>query len=146
MIKQTRSEGFGQEVKRRILLGAFCLSKGNYDAFYIKATKTRSLIAKDFREAFKSVDIIATPISPTCTFPLGDKISDPMAMYLADIFTVTPSLASLPAISIPAGFVADMPIGLQLIGQSLNDVTLLELACAFQQITDHHLKTPTNYL
>ena len=146
MINQTRSQGFGQEVKRRILLGAFCLSKVNYDAFYMKAVKTRSLITKDFQEAFKSVDVIATPVSPTSTFPLGDKISDPMSMYLSDIFTVTPSLASLPAISIPAGFVNDMPVGLQLIGRSLEDVKLLELACAFQKITDHHLRTPkTNF-
>lgn len=144
MIEQTRSYGLGQEVKRRVLLGAFCLSKGNYDAFYIKATKTRSLIAKDFQEAFKCVDVIATPVSPVSTFSLGDKINDPISMYLADIFTVTPSLASLPAISIPAGFVAGMPIGLQLIGRPLDDIKLLELACTFQKITDHHLKTPTS--
>ena len=142
LINQTRSYGFGQEAKRRILLGAFCLSKGNYDAFYMKAAKTRSLISDDFQKAFQYVDVIATPTSPNSAFPLGDKITDPMSMYLADVFTVTPSLASLPAISIPAGFIAGMPVGLQLIGRSLDDIKLLELACAFQNITNHHLKIP----
>lgn len=142
MIEQTRSQGFGQEVKRRILLGAFCLSKGNYNAFYVKATKARSLIATDFKKAFQQIDVIATPVSPNSTFPLGAKLNDPIAMYLADIFTVTPSLASLPAISIPAGFVDNMPVGLQLIGRSLDDIKLIELAHAFQECTDHHLKKP----
>lgn len=143
-ILNTRSNGFGPEVKRRILLGAFCLSKGHYDDFYLKALKTRSLIKKDFQDAFQQVDILATPVYPDIAFCIGDKVVDPISMYLADIFTATSSLAALPALSIPAGFVSGMPIGLQLIGPSLKDVDLLEIACTFQQITDHHLKMPPN--
>jgi len=149
MISETRDEGLGAEVKRRILLGAFCLSKGYYDAFYLKALKARTLITQDFEKAFEKVDVIAMPVSPSPAFKLGEKVQDPMAMYLMDIFTVTPSLAALPCMSIPAGFVAPMddpskslPVGLQLIGSHLSDVHLLETAHAFQQMTDHHLKRP----
>lgn len=142
MIADTRDAGFGPEAKRRILLGAFCLSKGYYDAFYLKALKTRTLISRDFQEAFRQVDILATPVCPNPAFLLGDKTTDPLAMYLTDIFTVTPSLAALPALSVPAGFSDRMPVGLQLIGPPLADVQLLEVAHAFQQLTGHHLQTP----
>ncbi len=142
MMAETREQGFGAEVKRRILLGAFCLSKGYYDAFYMKALKARTLITKDFQDAFEKVDIIATPVSPGVAFPLGDKTMDPMAMYLADAYTVTTPLAALPCLSIPGGFSGGLPVGLQLIGPSLSDVSLLETAHAFQQITNHHLQTP----
>jgi len=142
MISGTRDEGFGPEVKRRILLGAFCLSKGYYEAFYLKALKVRTLITQDFLEAFKHVDILATPVSPTIAFPLGEKTSDPLSMYLADVFTVTMALAALPAVALPAGFSEGMPVGLQMVGPALSDVRLLEIASAFQEITDHHRRTP----
>ena len=148
LISETRDQGFGDEVKRRILLGTFCLSKGYYDAFYLKALKTRTLITKDFTDAFQQVDVLATPVSPTLPFRLGEKVQDPMAMYLADVFTVTPALAALPCMSVPAGFAKDpvtsqsLPVGLQLIGPHLADVRLLELAHAFQQMTEHHLAQP----
>jgi aspartyl-tRNA(Asn)/glutamyl-tRNA(Gln) amidotransferase subunit A len=141
-IADTRDRGFGPEVKRRILLGAFCLSKGYYDAFYLKALKARTLIARDFREAFGRVDILATPVCPTPAFPLGDRTADPLAMYLTDIFTVTPSLAALPALAVPCGFTRGLPVGLQLIGPALADVRLLEIGHAFQQATGHHLRRP----
>ncbi len=149
MISETRDKGFGPEVKRRILLGAFCLSKGYYDAYYLKALKARTLIARDFTEAFKKVDVLLTPVSPTVAFKIGSKLQDPMSMYMADVFTVTSSLAALPCLSIPAGFAAPadepqkaLPVGLQLIGPSLSDVKLLEWAWAFQSVTDHHRKSP----
>ena len=141
-VAETRDQGFGPEAKRRILLGAFCLSKGYYDAFYLKALKTRTLITRDFQEAFAKVDLLATPVSPGIAWALGAKSVDPLAMYLADVFTVTPSLAALPALSIPAGFSGGMPVGLQLIGPSLRDVQLLEVGHAFQQFTEHHRKLP----
>ncbi len=149
MISETRDVGFGPEVKRRILLGAFCLSKGYYDAYYLKALKARTLITRDFTEAFRKVDVLLTPVSPTVAFRIGAKTEDPMAMYMADIFTVTTSLAAMPCLSIPAGFAAptddpgqSLPVGMQLIGPPLSDVKLLEWAHTFQQMTDHHRKTP----
>jgi aspartyl-tRNA(Asn)/glutamyl-tRNA(Gln) amidotransferase subunit A len=141
MIADTRDRGFGAEAKRRILLGAFCLSKGYYDAFYLKAQKTRTLITRDFQEAFGRVDVLATPVCPHTAFPLGERTADPLAMYLSDVFTVTPPLAALPALSMPAGFADGLPVGLQLIGPSCSDVRLLEVAHAFQQITSHHHRT-----
>jgi aspartyl-tRNA(Asn)/glutamyl-tRNA(Gln) amidotransferase subunit A len=149
MISETRDSGFGLEVKRRILLGAFCLSKGYYDAYYLKALKARTLITRDFTEAFRRVDLLLTPVSPTVAFRIGAKTEDPMAMYMADIFTVTTSLAAMPCLSIPAGFSAPgddpgrlLPVGMQLIGPPLSDVKLLEWAHAFQQLTDHHRQSP----
>ena len=142
MISRTRDAGFGPEAKRRILLGAFCLSKGYYEDFYLRALKMRTLIARDFAEAFRRVDVLATPVSPSTAFPLGEKTSDPLSMYLADMFTVTMALAALPALSIPAGLSEGLPVGLQLVGPSLSDVRLLEVAAAFQELTDHHLQRP----
>jgi len=143
MIAQTRDQGLGAEVKRRILLGAFCLSKGYYEAFYLKAMKARTLITQDFEKAFETVDVLATPVSPGTAFPFGSKMDDPLAMYLADAYTVTAPLAGLPCLSMPAGFTAGMPVGIQLIGPSLSDVMLLETAHAFQTATRHHLETPS---
>jgi len=142
MLAETRDQGLGSEVKRRILLGAFCLSKGYYDAFYLKAMKARTLIARDFDQAFETVDILATPVSPGTAFPFGAKTDDPLAMYLADAYTVTAPLAGIPCLSMPAGITASMPAGIQLIGPAFSDVMLLETAHAFQSHTRHHLETP----
>ena len=142
MIAETRDQGFGMEVKRRILLGAFCLSSGYYEAFYLKAMKARTLITEDFRRAFASVDVLATPVSPGTAFPFGAKTDDPLAMYLADAFTVTAPLAGIPCLSMPAGFTNGLPAGIQLIGPAGSDVMLLETAHAFQSLTRHHLATP----
>ncbi len=142
MIAQSRNQGLGAEVKRRILLGAFCLSKGYYDAFYMKALKARTLITQDFNQAFEQVDVLATPVSPGTAFPFGAKTDDPMAMYLADVFTVTAPLAGIPCLCMPVGLSSGLPVGLQLIGPALSDVMLLETAHAFQSIIQHHLATP----
>ncbi len=142
MIAETRDEGLGSEVKRRILLGTFCLSKGYYDAFYLKALKARTLITRDFEQVFETVDLLATPVSPGVAFPFGAKTDDPMAMYLADAFTVTAPLAGMPCLSMPAGFTAGLPTGIQLIGPAFSDVMLLETAHAFQSLTRHHLEMP----
>lgn len=142
MVARTRDAGFGPEAKRRILLGAFCLSKGYYDAFYLKAQRARTLIAGDFGAAWAGADLLAAPVSPCTAFPLGAKLDDPLAMYLTDAFAVPASLAGLPALSIPAGFSAGLPVGLQLIGPALSDVLLLEAAHAFQLATPHHTEAP----
>ncbi len=142
LISETRDRGFGPEAKRRILLGTFCLSRGWYEAFYLRALQARTLITRDFQEAFRSVDLLATPVSPVTAFPLGAKTGDPLSMYLADVFTVTTSLAAVPCLSVPAGFAGGLPVGLQLIAPALADVALLEAAHAFQLATAHHLTTP----
>jgi aspartyl-tRNA(Asn)/glutamyl-tRNA(Gln) amidotransferase subunit A len=142
MLADTRDQGLGSEVKRRILLGAFCLSKGYYDAFYLKAMKARTLIARDFNRAFETVDVLATPVSPGTAFPFGAKMDDPLAMYLADAYTVTAPLAGIPCLSMPAGITEGLPAGIQLIGPAFSDVMLLETAHAFQSLTRHHLATP----
>jgi len=142
LIAETRNQGLGTEVKRRILLGAFCLSRGYYDAFYLKAMKARTLITEDFRRAFEAVDVLATPVSPGTAFPFGSKTDDPLAMYLADVYTVTAPLAGLPCLAMPAGFNENLPVGIQLIGPAGSDVMLLEFAHAFQSSTRHHLETP----
>ena len=142
MIAETRDQGLGPEVKRRILLGAFCLSKGYYDAFYLKALRARTLIARDFERVFESVDLLATPVSLGPAFPFGAKTDDPLAMYLADVFTVTAPLAGIPCLSMPAGLLAGLPVGIQLIGPAGSDVMLLETAHAYQSLTSHHLNTP----
>jgi aspartyl-tRNA(Asn)/glutamyl-tRNA(Gln) amidotransferase subunit A len=127
---ESKAEGFGPEPKRRIMLGTYALSSGYYDAYYLKAQKVRALIKKDFDEAFRKVDLIAGPVAPTTAFKIGEKSSDPLAMYLSDIYTVPVNLAGLPAISIPCGNGAEskMPVGLQIIGNSFDEETILRAA------------------
>jgi aspartyl-tRNA(Asn)/glutamyl-tRNA(Gln) amidotransferase subunit A len=136
MYRRTRDAGFGAEVKRRIMLGTYALSAGYYDAYYLKAQKVRTLLARDFEHAFGKVDAIVTPTSPTAAFRLGEKSNDPLAMYLADIYTVTADLAGIPGISIPCGLTTDkLPIGLQILGKHFDEATLLRLAHAYEQAT-----------
>ena len=143
MYEKTRTEGFGEEVKRRIMIGSYVLSHGYYDAYYLQAQKIRRMIANDFQEAFKLCDVIAGPVAPTVAWKLGDKSADPLANYLADIFTLPASLAGLPGMSLPVGFgEGGMPVGMQLIGNYLQEAKLLNVAHQFQLATDHHLKTP----
>lgn len=142
LISESRDQGFGLEAKRRILLGAFCLSRGYYEAFYAKALKARALISQDFAQAFESVDVLATPVSPGVAFPLGARVQDPLAMYLEDIFTVTSALAGLPALALPAGFDQGLPVGIQLVGPALSDARLLAWGHAYQHLSDHHLQSP----
>src|SRR5450830_294141 len=143
MYKKTRAEGFGDEVKRRIMIGAYVLSHGYYDAYYLQAQKIRRMIADDFQQAFKSCDVIAGPVAPTVAWKLGEKSADPVANYLADIFTLPGSLAGLPGMSLPAGFgEGGMPVGLQLIGNYFGESRLLNAAHRFQQATDFHLRRP----
>jgi aspartyl-tRNA(Asn)/glutamyl-tRNA(Gln) amidotransferase subunit A len=142
MYKKTRAEGFGDEVKRRIMIGAYVLSHGYYDAYYLQAQKIRRMIADDFQNAFKECDVIAGPVAPTTAWVLGGK-SDPLANYLADIFTLPASLAGLPGMSVPAGFgEGGMPVGLQLIGNYFAESKLLNAAHRLQQATDFHLRAP----
>jgi len=138
MYKKTRSEGFGSEVKRRIMLGTYALSSGYYDAYYLKAQKVRTLIKQDFDQVFENYDLILGPTVPTTAFKIGEKISDPLTMYVNDILTVPVNLAGLPAISVPAGFVDDLPVGLQLIGKHFDETTILRAAYAFEQHTAFH--------
>ena len=146
MYKKTRAEGFGDEVKRRIMIGTYVLSHGYYDAYYLQAQKIRRMIADDFQQAFKLCDVIAGPVAPTVAWKIGEKSDDPVANYLADIFTLPASLAGLPAMSLPAGFGAGaMPVGLQLIGNYFGEAKLLNAAHRFQQATDHHLRKPEGF-
>ncbi|WP_395007391.1 Asp-tRNA(Asn)/Glu-tRNA(Gln) amidotransferase subunit GatA [Undibacterium sp.] len=147
MYRKTRTEGFGEEVKRRILTGAYVLSHGYYDAYYLQAQKIRRLIAQDFQAAFEQCDVIMGPVAPTVAWDLGDKSDDPVANYLADIFTLSTSLAGLPGMSIPCGFGqgeknSKRPVGLQIIGNYFAEAKLLNVAHQFQQATDWHTKTP----
>ena len=143
MYKKSRAEGFGPEVKRRIMIGAYVLSHGYYDAYYLQAQKLRRMIADDFQACFKQCDVIAGPVAPTVAWKLGGKGDDPVASYLADIFTLPASLAGLPGMSLPAGFgEGGMPVGLQLIGNYFQEGTLLHAAHAFQQATDWHARSP----
>ena len=143
MYKKTRAEGFGDEVKRRIMIGAYVLSHGYYDAYYLQAQKIRRMIADDFQQAFQQCDVIAGPVAPTVAWKLGEKSADPVANYLADIFTLPGSLAGLPGMSLPAGFgEGGMPVGLQLIGNYFGEARLLNAAHRFQQATDFHLRRP----
>ena len=139
---QSRTEGFGLEVKRRILAGTYALSKGYYDAYYGKAQRLRRLIADDYRRAFEEVDVIAGPTTPAPAFRLGDRLDDPIAMYLADVFTVGVNLAGLCAVSVPAGFSDGLPVGLQLTGNHLEEARLLNVAHRFQRATEWHLARP----
>ena len=143
MYKKSRSEGFGDEATRRIMIGAYVLSHGYYDAYYLKAQKIRRLIAQDFQKAFTQCDIIAGPVSPTVAWKIGEKKADPVANYLADIYTLSSSLAGLPGMSVPAGFgEGGMPVGLQLIGNYFKEAQLLGAAHQFQMATDWHLRKP----
>jgi aspartyl-tRNA(Asn)/glutamyl-tRNA(Gln) amidotransferase subunit A len=139
MYKRSRSEGFGAEVKRRIMIGTYVLSHGYYDAYYLKAQRIRRIIAQDFQNAFESCDIIAGPVAPTVAGKIGEKVSDPTQMYLEDIYTLSPNLAGLPAMSMPCGFGDNqMPVGIQLIGNYFSEAQLLQVAHAYQLETDWH--------
>jgi aspartyl-tRNA(Asn)/glutamyl-tRNA(Gln) amidotransferase subunit A len=142
MYTRTRAEGFGAEVKRRILVGTYALSHGYYDAYYLKAQKVRRLIQQDFASAFREVDVLMSPTSPSPAFIQGEKTSDPVTMYLEDIFTIAINLAGLPAMSVPAGFVDGLPVGLQIIGDYFAEARLLNAAHQFQQVTDWHQREP----
>ena len=139
---RTREEGFGNEVKRRILIGTYALSAGYYDAYYLKAQKCRQLVANDFKEVFKNIDVLLSPTTPGTSFKAGEKTNDPIAMYLQDIFTIPANLAGLPGLSIPCGENAGLPLGLQLVGNSLEEDKLLQFAHSFQLNTDWHSKMP----
>ena len=143
LYKRSRSEGFGREVKRRILVGTYALSAGYYDAYYLKAQKIRSLISQDFSQAFETVDLILGPTTPTPAFKLGEKNSDPVAMYLNDIYTIPANLAGLPGVSLPCGMVDGLPIGMQLVGNYFDEARLLNVAHRYQSVTDWHTQTPT---
>ena len=143
MYMTTRQEGFGPEVKRRIMLGTYALSAGYYDAYYGKAQAVRTLIRRDFEAAFQEVDLIVTPVMPTPAFKLGEKVADPLQMYLSDIYTISVNLAGIPAISLPCGFSkAGLPIGLQIIGRAFEEETVLRAAHAYEQATMWHTKKP----
>ena len=142
MYRRTRDAGFGAEVKRRIMLGTYVLSAGYYDAYYLKAQRVRSLLARDFDQAFARVDVIVTPTTPTPAFKLGEKADDPLAMYLADIFTVTADLAGIPGISIPCGKSKEgLPIGMQILGKHFDEATVLRVA----HVAEHALAPGWNY-
>jgi aspartyl-tRNA(Asn)/glutamyl-tRNA(Gln) amidotransferase subunit A len=143
MYERTRSEGFGKEVQRRIMIGNYVLSHGYYDAYYLQAQKIRRMIANDFQAAFAQCDVIAGPVAPTVAWTLGEFMDDPLANYLADIFTLPASLAGLPGTSIPVGLgEGGMPVGMQLIGNYLQEARLLNVAHQFQMATDHHSQIP----
>jgi len=142
MYLRTRSEGFGVEVKRRILLGTYVLSAGYYDAYYRKALQVRTLIRRDFDEAFAACDAIATPTTPETAFRIGERSADPLRMYLSDVYTVSAPLAGLPGLSVPCGLAAGLPVGLQLLGRPLDEATLLRVADAFQRRSDWHRRRP----
>ena len=139
---RSRGEGFGAEVKRRILIGTYALSTGYYDAYYLKAQKIRRLISEDFKKALSEVDVLMGPVTPTPAFGLGEKTGDPIEMYLSDMYTIAVNLAGLPALSIPAGFIDHKPVGLQIIGNYFDEARLLNVAHRFQQETDWHQKSP----
>jgi aspartyl-tRNA(Asn)/glutamyl-tRNA(Gln) amidotransferase subunit A len=145
LYQRSRGEGFGNEVKRRILIGTYALSAGYYDAYYLKAQQCRRLISEDFTHAFADVDVIMGPTAPTTASNLGNNADDPVAAYLADIYTISANLAGLPAMSIPAGFVNGLPVGLQIIGNYFDEARLLNVAHRYQQETDWHTKIPTAF-
>ena len=142
LYRESRSEGFGKEVKRRILVGTYALSAGYYDAYYLKAQKVRNLIAQDFSQAFEKVDLILGPTTPDKAFKIGEKMNDPIAMYLSDVYTVSTNLAGLPAMSIPMGFKEGMPLGLQIIGNHFDEKDILKLSYLYQKETDWHEQEP----
>jgi aspartyl-tRNA(Asn)/glutamyl-tRNA(Gln) amidotransferase subunit A len=141
---RTRAEGFGTEVKRRIMVGTYALSEGYYDAYYLKAQRIRRLIKDDFTRALSQVDVIMGPVAPTPAFDLGSNSKDPVAMYLEDIYTLSANMAGIPAMSTPAGFVNGRPVGLQIMGNYFAEAKLLNIAHKYQQVTDWHLQIPTS--
>ena len=145
LYRRSRGEGFGAEVKRRIMTGTYVLSAGYYDAYYLKAQRVRALINADFIRAFKSVDVLIGPTTPTPAFPIGAKTEDPITMYMNDIYTIGANLAGLPAASIPCGFVNDLPVGLQVVGPHFAEARVLAVAHAFQRATDWHTRVPQGY-
>jgi aspartyl-tRNA(Asn)/glutamyl-tRNA(Gln) amidotransferase subunit A len=145
LYKRSRGEGFGAEVKRRIMIGTYALSAGYYDAYYLKAQQVRRLISDDFRRAFEEVDVLLGPTAPTPAFRLGEKTDDPVTMYLSDIYTIAVNLAGLPGLSLPAGFAAGLPVGLQMIGDYWNEARLLNAAHRYQQATDWHRQVPAAF-
>lgn len=140
---ESRSQGFGPEVKRRIMLGTYALSSGYYDAYYLKAQKVRTLIKRDFDQTFEKYDVIIGPTAPTTAFPLGSQVDDPLTMYLNDILTIPVSLAGVPALSVPCGFADGLPVGLQIIGKAFDESSILRVAHAFEAHTDHHKARPS---
>jgi aspartyl-tRNA(Asn)/glutamyl-tRNA(Gln) amidotransferase subunit A len=145
LYKRSRAEGFGAEVKRRIMVGTYALSAGYYDAYYVQAQKVRRLIKNDFARAFEQCDVIAGPTAPSVAFGLGEKQSDPIAMYLSDIYTIATNLAGLPGMSLPAGFEKNLPVGLQLVGNYWSEAKLLNVAHRYQQVTDWHRRMPAAF-
>ncbi|MEA2121950.1 MAG: Glutamyl-tRNA(Gln) amidotransferase subunit A [Dehalococcoides mccartyi] len=141
-MEKTRAKGFGPEVKRRIMIGTYALSAGYYDAWYVKAQKVRTLISQEFNNAFEKYDALITPTTPNLPFSIGEKLSDPFEMYMCDTCTIPINIAGLPAISIPAGFVDGLPVGLQIIGKPFADQTIMRIAHAFQCATAWHKETP----
>jgi len=141
-MEKTKQFGFGAEVKRRIMLGTYALSAGYYDAYYLKAQKVRTLIKRDFDRAFETYDVLITPTSPTVAFKIGEKADDPVQMYLSDVCTLPINIAGVPAISIPAGFVDGLPVGMQFIGKHFAEETLLRAAYAYEQATSWHKQKP----
>ena len=143
MYRTTRQEGFGSEVKRRVMLGTYALSSGYYDAYYTKAQAVRTLIKREFDQVFEEVDLLVTPVTPTPAFQLGEKIEDPLQMYLSDLYTISASLAGIPAISIPSGFSQKgLPIGLQIMGRPFEEETVLRAARAYEMVTNWRKKRP----
>jgi aspartyl-tRNA(Asn)/glutamyl-tRNA(Gln) amidotransferase subunit A len=140
--RRTRQQGFGQEVKRRIMLGTYALSAGYYDAYYLKAQKVRTLIRQDFDQAFRQFDVLVGPTSPTVAFRIGEKVSDPLQMYLADVFTMSQALAGICSLSVPCGFSDGLPVGLQISGPVLGEEKMLRVAYAYEQATEWHRHKP----
>jgi aspartyl-tRNA(Asn)/glutamyl-tRNA(Gln) amidotransferase subunit A len=141
-IERTRGDLFGPEVRRRIMLGTYALSAGYYEAYYKRAQQVRTLIRRDFQEAFDHVDVMAMPTSPTVAFLIGQKVDDPLAMYLTDVYTLTANMAGIPGLVVPCGFSEGLPVGLQLLGQSFDEPLLLRVGDAYQRVTDWHKYRP----
>jgi aspartyl-tRNA(Asn)/glutamyl-tRNA(Gln) amidotransferase subunit A len=141
-MSQTRENGFGAEVKRRIMLGTYALSAGYYDAYYLKAQKVRTIIRQEFDKAFDKYDVLITPTAPTTAFKFGEKINDPVAMYMSDICTIPVNIAGIPGMSIPVGFSNGLPIGMQIIAKSFNEEAIFRTAFAYEQTTEWHKKHP----
>jgi len=144
MYRRTRSKGFGPEVRRRIILGTYALSAGYYDAYYKKASQVRTLIMEDFKKVFQRCDVILSPVAPTPAFRIGEKVDDPLTMYLSDVFTLSANLAGIPGMSVPCGFSKKgLPIGLQIMGSHFNETALLQVGYNFEKATDFHKQKPT---